>query len=796
MVNLEKSELNKLWEGLKEGSGEIILEYNDAYDTLPIDDLLVKVSEEDVVALFELGSRYRLGVDGVELDEEKAFLLYYKVLGKQRNALAVKHIGTMLGDGICSGSERKESVRWLELASLWGESDATMELAYLYEEGKNVEKNKEKALELYFLSLNQGNAHANFDIGHVYRERGDYEKEKYYYEKALEDADEYFSCIFLGLLYEYGDGVEKDYAKAMELYRMAYEHEIVGDAAYRMGVLYFQGKGVEKNYVRAYELFSEALENDMEEANLYMGVLTYGVKKDAEKALLYLDQAPSHMQDIAKFQMGRIYEEEGKTQEAIKEYEIAVSLGNADAEERLSRLQKTYEESNVLNKLKVLPIEELLEYYSEGEKRAAYPIARAYSEGSNGASVDYKKAIHYYFDIINNQYPGVDHARFDLSMMYLEGKGTERRPKEAERLLLEAAENKFSLAYVLLGNIYRQGLVDEKDVDKAVFWLKKGSETGNTLAKIILAEMYFCSEIDGRQDMFSGIELIRQVLEINPNDEAANMYMAQFQLIGVIENNEIIVEKECHKAIQLLEKLEQQGVRRATSLLLDIYSGDYGEEFSNYHMALVYAEKAVSDGNNQEAFRLASLHLAKDFHHEAENNPKRGIEAGKIFLLYGKETGGLKEFLMIGMLQYLELCGVESEYVRDECNFLLENMHNMGLVYSDEKKMRMLENNICKVLFIVMSELIQMGRQGIPMAMKTLERFEQQVGCNEYLKETSKKGLAHCYNELGRICLKNVDLQGAKTSFEHATNNGSMEAAKELRHFKNNIFGKLVYKKM
>jgi TPR repeat protein len=63
--------------------------------------------------------------------------------------------------------------------------------------------------------------------------------------------------VKLGMLYEQGQGVPKDYTQAVTWYCKAIAQ---GDptSEFMLGMLYFQGEGVKKDYVSAYALLSHA----------------------------------------------------------------------------------------------------------------------------------------------------------------------------------------------------------------------------------------------------------------------------------------------------------------------------------------------------------------------------------------------------------------------------------------------------------------------------------------------------------------------------------------------------------
>src|SRR5437868_9531592 len=61
------------------------------------------------------------------------------------------------------------------------------------------------------------------------------------------DADSEFR---LGLCYDNGQGVAKDYAEAVKWYRKAAEQNLA-EAQSNLGVCYYYGQGVRKDYVEA-----------------------------------------------------------------------------------------------------------------------------------------------------------------------------------------------------------------------------------------------------------------------------------------------------------------------------------------------------------------------------------------------------------------------------------------------------------------------------------------------------------------------------------------------------------------
>jgi TPR repeat protein len=88
----------------------------------------------------------------------------------------------------------------------------------MYAEGLGIERNEAEAAKLWRASANQGDIHAQYN---------------------------------LGLAYANGQGVIKNSIEAANLYRLAAEKGH-GPAQANLGLMYVKGEGVPQDYVRAY----------------------------------------------------------------------------------------------------------------------------------------------------------------------------------------------------------------------------------------------------------------------------------------------------------------------------------------------------------------------------------------------------------------------------------------------------------------------------------------------------------------------------------------------------------------
>ena len=78
----------------------------------------------------------------------------------------------------------------------------------------------------------------------------------------------------LGVMYERGHGVSKDYKKAKIWFGRAAQQDLA-EAKVNLGLLYYSGSGVTQNFKKAFTLFSDAAQDQLPEANHMLGLLNY-----------------------------------------------------------------------------------------------------------------------------------------------------------------------------------------------------------------------------------------------------------------------------------------------------------------------------------------------------------------------------------------------------------------------------------------------------------------------------------------------------------------------------------------
>lgn len=183
--------------------------------------------------------------------------------------------------------------------------------------------------------------------------------------------------VILGIMYDYGQGVPKDSAKALEWYKeaalggIAVAQQALGgkyflgqdyqeaarwwrlaaanglaESQYNLGVLYAKGLGVQKDYNEAALWYRKAAEQGQAQAqyslaNLYARGL--GVEANYSEAAQWYRKAAEQGLPQAQYNLGVLLENgrgiESDPQEAIQWYRLAAGWGLAQAHQKLAILE-------------------------------------------------------------------------------------------------------------------------------------------------------------------------------------------------------------------------------------------------------------------------------------------------------------------------------------------------------------------------------------------------------------------------------------------------------------------------
>ena len=286
-----------------------------------------------------------------------------------------------------------EKLTMYQSAAEEGDPEAQYNLASEYRSNHCATKEQQSESLLWFhKSAEQGNPLAQFECGKYHYYHKNFTEAVQWYQKVIQQKQPNIkkteASLMLGRCYYYGEGIEKDYNKAVQLF-LEINHffcfdELYVKTCYLLGTCYENGLGTEKNYKRALEWYNkcwshapwyindaekrkikERIEREEEKeklinktiqlkqsadagnikSQLELGKCYFngtGVEKDLSEALKWYKKAAEMGDDDAQNLLGECYllgnGVEKDEKEAIKWYRLSANNGNTNAKEHLNKL--------------------------------------------------------------------------------------------------------------------------------------------------------------------------------------------------------------------------------------------------------------------------------------------------------------------------------------------------------------------------------------------------------------------------------------------------------------------------
>ncbi len=218
-------------------------------------------------AQFNLGLAYYSG-NGVEKDLKNS-RRWWQEAALQGHPVAQYNIGAILWSGNGVKQDQARAMNWFRQAKANGSQDASSFLLTLYAP-------MYRELNADSLDLARNNSRRQiplidqfgmYKLGLQAMEKRQYEQAFGYWEPLAVDGH-VNSQFQVGRLYEYGEGVEKDFENAMIWYQRAAQKG-QGDAQYRIG-LYYINESPDKNEALGLYWIQSAADNDNTEAVKYI----------------------------------------------------------------------------------------------------------------------------------------------------------------------------------------------------------------------------------------------------------------------------------------------------------------------------------------------------------------------------------------------------------------------------------------------------------------------------------------------------------------------------------------------
>lgn len=230
-------------------AGIALLEFNRIEEGLAM--LEKAVESKHAYAMNYLGTIYEDGKYGVTPELSRAEALYRESFELEYAKAAFNLANLLFKQG-----KPSDAIHFLELGSEMKELNCVSYLAYCYDVGQGVEKNPEKALELYLQTAQLGHTSGMSNTGLILLDAGR-AKEGFEWLQRAGTTGFTPALYWLGHCHENGNGTEKNLVTALEYYRKAAEKE-EAQAYYALGRFYQEGIAMEANPSEALKFFEKA----------------------------------------------------------------------------------------------------------------------------------------------------------------------------------------------------------------------------------------------------------------------------------------------------------------------------------------------------------------------------------------------------------------------------------------------------------------------------------------------------------------------------------------------------------
>lgn len=229
----------------------------------------------------------------------------------------------------------------------------------------------------------------------------------------------------------------------------------------------------------------------------------------------------------------------------------------------LSKALNIFNTSSSNSISKALSFEELKNKADNGDIASQLDLGYMFLYGTNGATVDYQQAFHYYNLAAKDNNPI---ALNNLGSLYFNGIGTNVDYTKAIDYFRKAAKQGSDDAAVNLVVIFLSSnkKINSPEIYSEVRDLLEKSSAQNDIAKYLLGYSYYVG-FDVKKDYKKAFEHIKYVADKSEYDEA-QLVLSEFYING------FGTPKNYTRAVQYLESASEQGNAEAMVRLADIYA--------------------------------------------------------------------------------------------------------------------------------------------------------------------------------------------------------------------------------
>lgn len=407
-------------------------------------------------AIYEIAHCYERG-KGVEQNNDEAITWYTKA-ATQGHVGSQNVLGKHYLEGDIVSKDYSNAIHWFQLAAEKQHLASLYELGVCAYNGYGFTKSHQNAIKWFDLAVKGWEEHKEFapkelQYAYYYLGRCHLENKSFLftqiavsYFQIAGDIDE--ALYYLGLCYYNGWGTQKDYKKAIELFKRASGcfGEIPQKAAFEVAMCYYNGYGVERDYEEAVRWLKKT--HDCDEAIFQLGLCYYkgnGVEKGYDEALRCFLQVAVKGNIEAQQYIASIYRNRGERQE----------------------------DKNWIEKA----IEWYLKLWKQGEIFALWSIGYCFETmGNIGYNEKYEEAINWYKQAWEHN---ISEALLSIRNCYeaMFKLGYKEKCEEAIQWYIQVWNKGYMDVLEYIGSCYEAmyNLGDKEKIYDAILWYKKAA---------------------------------------------------------------------------------------------------------------------------------------------------------------------------------------------------------------------------------------------------------------------------------------------------------------------------------
>lgn len=535
-------------------------------------------------AQYRVALMYEKGEGGAAQDDKMAFVFFERAVN-QGHKLALFDLGWMYerGQGGVSKDEKKARELYelcIEHAKPEARKGAFCQLGCMLVEGRAGPKDEKRGLQLLRQAAKRGSVAAAIFRGRLYEKgQGVKKNEARAYKYYLAHQEYTQAKFYLGLMMGEGRGILQDSKKALELIQQAADagNKSFVKAQRFIGVLVAKSRG-NLNEMEVASLHEIELENIAIKIDYFLGLLyaegdsgKFGIQKNEEKAREIFQALSKEGYAPAAYQLGKLAEKkrvkedkEGEVKEGVPDfktayenYRLAADRGYAPA---LCRLGRIYEEG-----LGIIGVEQnhqtacrfyqlaADQEYAEAEYRLALKLERG-----EGIEKDEEKARDLFAGAATS---GLANAQCKYGILLEEGRLVTQKLQEALEFYQKAADQNHPEAQYRLALFYSKGVVVDQDHKKAFEYFQLSASEGHQEARYHLGVLVAEGRVVRKDNKYAFV-LFQTVVKQEqisqkqrPFNEAPYLVDARYRLAKFLEEGGYGVVRNEEQAFQLYEEI-------------------------------------------------------------------------------------------------------------------------------------------------------------------------------------------------------------------------------------------------